>query len=145
MSELLNRIKNSIEDGLEIARKNALSLVDIAEDYGKTAKIKYDIFQLESSKKRKMELLGETVFPFLIENNTKALEKHETLIYLLDSIKSINNQIELARKSLQELVESDWEGARKHEREELRNQINEVEREIEERIKALKIVKESII
>jgi vacuolar-type H+-ATPase subunit I/STV1 len=145
MSELLNRISKTIEDGLGLAKKNALNLVDIAEDYGRTAKIKFDIFQLESAKKRKMELLGETVFPYLIQNNLEALKKHETLAYLLDSVKDINNKIQLENKSLQALTDLDYDDSKKKQREELRSQIDEVEREIEERIKALKIVKESLV
>ncbi len=144
MSDLLNRIKKSIEEGMDVAKANAQGLKEMAEEYGKTAKLKYDIFQLENSKKRKMELLGETVFPFLVENNTAGLKKHETLIYLLDSIKNIDNQIELNQKALQDITEGDTEDARRQERDDLRNQINEIEKDIEEKIKALKIVKESI-
>jgi uncharacterized protein YdhG (YjbR/CyaY superfamily) len=39
----------------------------------------------------------------------------------------------------------DYDDSKKKQREELRSQIDEVEREIEERIKALKIVKESLV
>ena len=144
MAEFIEKLKKTIEGSLDTARNNAQNLKEIAEEYSKIAKLKFELHQLQSSKKRKMELLGETVYPFLIENKIDDLKKHETLQVLLDEIKNINNEIELTQKSIKDLYNRSKTESKIHERQQLKNQINDVEKEIESRIEEIKSVKESL-
>ena len=100
--------------------------------------------QLQSSKRRKLQLLGETVYPFMAENKVDALKTHETLPVLLDEIKNLDNQIELTQKSITNVAKDLKEETRIKNQEELRDQIGELESEIEERIQELKIVKDAL-
>ncbi|MEJ2055544.1 MAG: hypothetical protein P8X42_16635, partial [Calditrichaceae bacterium] len=129
---------------LDRAKNNAQSLKDTAEDLGKVARLKYDLHQLSSSKRKKLQLLGETVYPFLNENKVDDLKTHESLPVLIDEIKDLGNQIELTQKSLEEVQQQSKEESKPVNQEDLRNQINELESEIESRIEELKIVKETL-
>jgi hypothetical protein len=142
MADLLNKIRQVLEDGLDTAKHNAQNLKEAAEDYSKTARIKLEIHQLRNSMKKKIFLLGETVMPFLSENNFDGLKKHETLPVLVDSIKNIQNEIDLANKSLEEISMA---GSEENEKKtgEVKEQIENLEKEIETKIEELNEVKNS--
>ncbi|HGY56959.1 MAG TPA: hypothetical protein ENK44_14720 [Caldithrix abyssi] len=144
MSDLISKLKKTIEESLDTARNNAQSLKELAEEYGKVARLKFELYQLQNAKKKKLELLGETVFPFLTENNYDGLRRHETLQILLDDIKNTNNEIELTQKAIEEAGEKDTTTEQSEEQEELKKKIEEVEGEIESRLNELKIVKQAI-
>jgi len=144
MSDLISKLKKTIEESLDTARNNAQSLKEMAEEYGKVARLKFDLYQLQNAKRKKLELLGETVFPFLTENNFDGLKKHETLPMLLDDIKNTDNEIELTLKAINEAGERESESETNEEKEDLKKKIEEVEGEIESRLNELKIVKEAI-
>ena len=144
MSDLISKLKKTIEESLDTARNNAQSLKEMAEEYGKVARLKFDLYQLQNAKRKKLELLGETVFPFLTENNFDGLKKHETLQMLLDDIKNTNNEIELTLKAIHEAGERESESETSEEKEDLKKKIEQVEGEIESRLNDLKIVKEAI-
>ncbi|MBN2425121.1 MAG: hypothetical protein JXR46_10590 [Calditrichaceae bacterium] len=144
MNDLIDKIRKTLEDSLETAKENAQNLKEIAEEYGKTARLKFELYQLQSSRKKKMELLGETVFPFINEKNYTDLKKHETLQVIIDNIKSLDNDIELTRKALELQRNPDKKQSRELNKEELQNQINEVEKEIESRINELRAVKDAL-
>lgn len=144
MTDFFDKVKKTIEQSLDRAKVNAQSLKDTAEDLGKVARLKYDLHQLSSSKRRKFQLLGETVYPFLNENKVDDLKKHESLPVLLDEIKDLGKQIELTQKSIDEVQQQSKDESKPVNQEDLRNQINELESEIESRIEELKIVKESL-
>ncbi|HID37964.1 MAG TPA: hypothetical protein EYP36_00420 [Calditrichaeota bacterium] len=144
MSDLISKLKKTIEESLDTARNNAQSLKELAEEYGKVARLKFDLYQLQNAKRKKLELLGETVFPFLTENNFDGLKKHETLQILLDDIKNTNNEIELTLKAINEAGERDRESQTSEEKEDLKKKIEDVEGEIETRLNELKIIKETI-
>ena len=65
MTEFLDKIKKTIEQSLDLAKNNAQSLKETAEEMSKVARLKFDLHQLQSSKRRKLQLLGETVYPFM--------------------------------------------------------------------------------
>jgi len=144
MTDFFDKIKKTIEMSLDRAKNNAQSLKDTAEELGKVAKLKYDLHQLNLSKRKKLQLLGETVYPFLNENKVDDLKKHESLPVLIDEIKDLGNQIELTQKSIEEVQQQSREESKPVNQEDLRNQINELESEIESRIEELKIVKETL-
>jgi len=141
MADLLNKIRQVLEDGLDTAKHNAQNLKEAAEDYSKTARIKLEIHQLRNSLKKKIFLLGETVMPLLSENNYDGLKKHETLPVLIDSIKSIQNEIDLANKSLEEISKAEDEADSSQKSGEVKEQIEDLEKEIENKIEELNEVK----
>ena len=144
MTDFFDKVKKTIEQSLDRVKINAQGLKDTAEELGKVARLKYDLHQLNISKKKKLQLLGETVYPFLNENKVDDLKTHESLPVLIDEIKDLGNQIELTQKSIEEVQQQSKEEAKPINQEDLRNQINELESEIESRIEELKIVKESL-
>ena len=143
MADFINKIKKTIEDSFDLAKNNAQNFKEFAGEYGKSARLKFDIVQLKSSKKKKMNLLGETVYPFLLEHNYDGLKNHETLLVLIDDIKLLQNEIELTEKELGQISE---EPAHRPEfdRQQVRDQIDDLESQIEERIKDLKNMKEAL-
>jgi len=141
MTKLLNKVRHIVEEGLDNARQNARTIKDIADDYSKTTRLKFEIHQLRSALKKKIYLLGETVLPYLAENNLNGLKKHETLPVLIDNIKNLQNEIGLAEKNLQELGEEEQKAVQPNE---LKEQIKELEKEIEIKISKLKDVKKAL-
>lgn len=144
MSDIIEKIKRTIEDSLQTAQSNAHNLKDLAEDMGRTARLRLDLFQLQNSKKKKFELLGETVFPYLSQKKYDALKKHETLPILIDSINKLDEDISILKKKLASQAEQDTGVDRTKEHKELHKQITDLEKEIEARIQELKIMKESL-
>jgi hypothetical protein len=144
MKDILDKIKTTSEQFIERIKTNAKDLRGSAEDLSKVTRLKFELRHLKLSKKRKYQLLGETVYPFLDENKVDALKTHETLPVLMDEIKSLSNQIELINKSIEEISETSKDSSKVLNREDLRGKIQELEEEIESRLEELKIVKEAI-
>ncbi len=144
MSDFIEKIKRTIEDGLQTAQSNARNLKDLAEDMGRTARLRLDLYQLQNSKKKKLELLGETVFPYLSKKKFDGLKKHETLPILIDGINKVDQDIVLLKKKLATQAEQDTAADKTKEHRELHKQITDLEREIESRIQELKIMKDSL-
>ncbi len=144
MSDLIERLRKALEESLETAKHNAQNLKEIAEEYGKVARLKFELHQIQTSRKKKMELLGETVFPFLNENRYTDLKNHETLQVILDNIKNLDNDIELTQKNLESLRSQTNATEPEKDEEELKNEIKKVEKEIESRIKELRAVKDAL-
>ncbi len=145
MTEILDKLKKVLEDGYGVVRTNAQNVRDVAEEYSKIARLRFHLYQLQNARQKKLELLGSTVYPFLLENNFEGLQKHETMQILLDGIKNIENQIELTQKKISEHSEKESETKEDNSKhQDLQKQINELEDEIEARLKELKIVKEAI-
>mgnify|MGYP005842946249 CR=1 FL=1 len=144
MKDIIQKIKTTGEHVIKRIKINVKDLKDSAEDLSKITRLRFELRQLKLSKKRKYQLLGETVYPFLNENKVDALKTHETLPVLIDEIKSLSNQIELINKSIEELSEAGEESGKVLNRDDLRGKIQELEEEIESRLEELKIVKEAI-
>jgi len=143
MSDFINRIKKNLEDSFDIAKNNAQNFKEIAGEYSKTARLKLELAQLSNAKKKKTTLLGETVYPFLLEQNFDGLKAHETLRVIIDEIKQVQNEIDLNQKKLDALGEKS-EPRPEFDRNQVRDQIQELEDQIESRIKDLKNVKEAL-
>ncbi len=142
MADLVSKIKKAIEDTLETAKGNAQSLKEIAQDYGKTARLKFELHQLKISKRKKFELLGKTVFPYLVANDYKGLKKHETLSVLLDDIKNIINQIQLTQNELEQHLKNTEAAGKPEPKEKIKKEIQQIESEIESRLEEIKKIQE---
>jgi len=143
MADLMTKLRKTLEESINLARDNASNFKGLAEEYGKAARLKFEIHQLKTSRKKKITLLGETVYPFLLKNDFEGLKKHETLGVLIDDIKILNNEIELTENAIKLLNVKDEE-QQKISHQELQGQILELEDQIETRIKELKMVKEAL-
>jgi hypothetical protein len=144
MADLIKKIKIVLEDGLDTFKSNASSLKEITEDFSKTTKLRFELYQLQNSKRKKLELLGDTVYPFLIKNDFKGLKEHETLQVLLDEIKNYGNEIELIKKKLDDFAQENRNQSPESVRASLQTQIDELEDDIEDKIKELKTIKDNI-
>jgi len=142
MADLVSKIKKAIEDTLETAKSNAQSLKEIAQDYGKTARLKFELHQLKISKRKKYELLGKIVFPYLVANDYQGLKKHETLNVLLDDIKNIINQIQLTQNELEQHLKNTEAAGKPEPKEKIKKEIQKIESEIESRLEEIKKIQE---
>ena len=144
MADLLSKIKIVLEDGLDTFKANASNLKDITEDFSKTTKLRFELYQLQNAQKKKLYLLGETVYPYLIKNDYKGLKVHESLQVILDEIKNYGNEIELIKRQLDDLAKENRNQSPESLRASLQTQIDELESDIEEKIKELRTIKENI-
>lgn len=145
MSDFLDKLKKNVEVSYSAIRINANNLKETAGEYGRIAKLKFEIFQLNSSRDKKMALLGSTVYPYLLENNPEALKSHETLPILLDDIKNISNQIELIQIAIDDISQNEKQAYKKlRDHTKIRKEIEELEKQIETHLKELKNVKDSL-
>ena len=144
MTDFFDRFKKTFEDGLEVVRQNAMSLKDVAEEYSKVAKLKFELYQMKSARDKKLILLGESVYPYLLQNDHKGLKSHETLATVVNDIKNMNDQIELLQNAIEEMGEKEKEDKGRDDKEHLRDQITNLEKEIEKRLKEIKDMKEEL-
>ena len=56
MTDFFDKVKKTIEQSLDRAKVNAQGLKDTAEEMGKVARLKFDLHQLSSSKRKKLQL-----------------------------------------------------------------------------------------
>jgi hypothetical protein len=143
MSDFLDKLKKSAEGSYSTVRNNAVNLKDIAEDYGKIAKLKFELHQLKLVHEKKFALLGKTVFPYLLENNTTALKTHETLQMLLDEIKNIGNQVELVQHAISDISIRE-KTPTVQDNKKLHSEIELLEQQIEEQLKELQATKKAL-
>lgn len=145
MSEFLDKIKKSVEDGYSTLRINAINLTETAGEYGKIAKLKFELHQLKSSSEKKLTLLGSTVYPYLLENNADALKSDETLVALLDDIKNNSNQMELLQKAIEDISTREKVEKKKiRDHEKMRKEIEDLEQQIEAHLKDIQAVKRTL-
>ncbi len=143
MADLLTKIRKALEDSLDTAKTNAQNLKDIAQDYGKAARLKFELHQLKINKRKKLELLGKTVFPFLVSNDFKGLKKHETLQVIIDDLKNIINEIQLTQNELDLHLSKKAEGEESPEpQQKVKEEIKQIENEIESRLEEIKQIQE---
>lgn len=143
MADILVKIRKAIEESLENARANAQGLKEIAEDYGKTARLKFELHQLKLNERKKFELLGKTVFPFLITNDYSGLKKHETLRVILDDLKNVQNEIQLTQNELEQHLSKNEGKEEPKPKQKVQEEIKQIESEIESRLEEIKKIRES--
>ncbi len=143
MADLLVKIRKAIEESLENARANAQGLKEIAEDYGKTARLKFELHQLKLNERKKFELLGRTVFPFLVTNDYTGLKKHGTLRVILDDLKNVQNEIQLAQNELEQHLSKKEREQEEKPHQKVEEEIKKIESEIESRLEEIRKIRES--
>lgn len=144
MSDFITRLKKSVEESYDSLRTNAGSIKDVAEEFSKIAKLKFELYQLDGVREKKLTLLGRSVYPFLLENNFDGLRNHETLPILLDEIKSHSNQIELIQHAIKDISQKGPKPINGEDKQNMRNEIDALEKQIEARLNDLKAVKEAL-
>jgi hypothetical protein len=144
MTDFFDRFKKTFEEGLETVRDNAMNLKDVAEEYSKVAKLKFELFQTKSARDKKLTLLGNTVYPYLLENDHKGLKAHDTLATLVKDIKSLNDQIDLLEAAVKDMTDKSKDEGEKQDKEHLKKQITNLEKDIEARLKEIKVMKEEL-
>ena len=137
MSEFVEKLKKSIEDGYDTVKMNASGLKEIAEDFSKIAKLKFEHYQLKTARDKKFNLLGTTVYPYLLEGNYNDLKGHETILMLLDEIKNLTNQIELLHHAIVDISAREKKEPKIQNKEDLKKEIERLEDHLSE-IKAVK-------
>ncbi len=144
MTDFFDRFKKTFEEGLDTVRDNAMSLREVAEEYSKVAKLKFELYQTKSSRDKKLTLLGSTVYPYLLENDHKGLKAHDTLATVVKDIKNLNDQIDLLESAVEDMTDKSKESDKKQDKEHLKNQISSLEKDIEARLKEIKVMKEEL-
>lgn len=145
MTDFLDKLKKGVEESYSTIRLNASNLKETAGEYGRIAKLRFEMFQLNAAREKKMALLGSTVYPYLLENNPQALKSHETLPMLLDDIKNISNQIELVQIAINDISKNEKQAYQKlRDHAKIRNEIESLEEQIETHLRELKHVKKKL-
>ncbi len=144
MNDFISRLKKSVEDSYDSLRMNAGSIKDVAEEFSKIAKLKFELYQLDGVREKKLTLLGKSVYPFLLENNLDGLKEHETLPVLLDEIKNHSNQIELIQHAIKDISQKGPKPITGEDKQNIRIEIDALEKQIEARLNDLKAVKEAL-
>ncbi|RMH60253.1 MAG: hypothetical protein D6677_14015 [Calditrichaeota bacterium] len=144
MKDLLEKLKKGVEESFDALRDNAVSIKDIAGDYGKIAKLRFEKHQLQSAREKKLTLLGKTIYPYMLENRPEHLREHETLPMLVDEIKNLDNQIELLQLAIKDIAAREIQKTRRTEKEALYRQIEALEEQIEKRLNELKAVRDAL-
>ncbi len=144
MKDILDKLKKSVEDSFDVLRSNAVNIKDVAEDYGKIAKLRFEKHQLQSAREKKFTLLGKTVYPYLLENRPEQLREHETLPMLVDEIKNFDNQIELLHLAIKDISAREKRITTEKDKDAVYKQIEALEEKIEQRLNELKAVREAL-
>jgi hypothetical protein len=145
MSDFLEKLKKSVEDGYSAIRINAINIKETAGEYSKIAKLKFELYQLNSTREKKMALLGKTVYPYLLENNEDALKTHETLQMLLDEIKNISNQVELLQRAIEDISQKEkTENKKIQDYDKMRKEVEDIEKQIEAHLIEIQEVKQKL-
>ncbi len=69
MKSLLDKIKQTLEEGYDYLHDSATIVIDKAEDFGKISKLKFEVKQLSANTEKKLTILGDAIYPYLLKNN----------------------------------------------------------------------------
>lgn len=144
MTDFISRLKRSVEDSYDNLRSSAVSIKDVAEEFSKIAKLKFELYQLDGVREKKLTVLGKSIYPFLLENNFEGLKNHETLPVLLDEIKNHSNQIELIQHAIKDITQKGPKPVSGEDKQNIRSEIEALEKQIEARLNDLKAVKKAL-
>ncbi len=144
MSDFVEKLKKNIEEGYDTVKMNASGLREIAEDFSKVAKLKFELYQLKTARDKKFNLLGTTVYPYLLEGNYTGLKGHETILMLLDEIKNLTNQVELLHHAIMDISARDKKEPKIQNKDDLKKEIERLEEQIEKHLSEIKAVKTAL-
>ena len=141
MTTLLDKIRETLEEGYDYFRDTANVAIDRAEDFGKISKLKFEKKQLSSQAEKKLTILGDALYPYLLKNDFDALKDNAAIKSILDEIQELNNKIEDKQKQVDKVVAENEKITKDKEEEKIQKNIEVLEKEIEERMEVLKKLK----
>ena len=137
MTSILDKIRKTLEEGFDIFRDSAAGVIEKAEDIGKVSKLKFEIKQLSSNLEKKLTLLGDTVYPFLKDENYDALKDHEGLKAILEDIQGLQEEIDAKEKEMKKIISENEALQKSRVEQKIQSRIKELEKEIEEKMKEI--------
>jgi hypothetical protein len=141
MTSLLDDIRKTLEEGYDVVRDSASTMIEKAEDFGKISKIKFEIRQISSNVEKKLTILGDAVFPHLLKNDVETLKDNPAIKLLVEELQDLNKQIDDKQKEVDQLIEESKQQTKEKDHEKLQTKIETIEKEIEERMEVLKKLK----
>ena len=141
MTTLLDKIRETLEEGYDYFRDTATVAIDKAEDFGKISKLKFEVKQLSSQAEKKLTILGDALYPYLLKNDLEALKENAAIKSILDEIQELNSKIEDKQKQIDKVVAENEKITKEKEEEKIQKNIEVLEKEIEERMNVLKELK----
>jgi hypothetical protein len=137
METLLDKIKKTLEEKYDVVKDGASSMIEKAEDFGKISKIKFEIRQLSINVEKKLTVLGDAVLPHLIKNDVESLKDNPAIKLVVEEIQDVNKQIDDKQKEMDIVVAENEQVVKIKEQEKLSLKIDELEKEIEQRMEEL--------
>lgn len=141
MTTLLDKIRETLEEGYDYFKDTANIAIEKAEDFGKISKLKFEMKQLSSQAEKKLTILGDALYPYLLKNDVDALKDNAAIKSILDEIQDLNKKIEDKQKQIDKVVSENAEITKEKEHEKIQKNIEVLEKEIEERMQVLKELK----
>lgn len=141
MTTLLDKIRETLEEGYDYFRDTASVAIDKAEDFGKISKLKFEVKQLSSQVEKKLTILGDALYPYLLKNDVESLKDNAAIKSILDEIQELNNKIDEKQKQIDKVVTENEKITKEKEQEKIQRNIEILEKEIEERMEVLKELK----
>ena len=141
MTTLLDKIRETLEEGYDYFRDTANVAIDKAEDFGKISKLKFEVKQLSSQAEKKLTILGDALYPYLLKNDVEALKDNAAIKSILDEIQELNTKIEDKQKQVDKVVSENEKITKEKEEGKIQKNIEILEKEIEERMNLLKELK----
>ena len=138
MTSLLDQIKKTLEEGYDVVRDSASTMIDKAEDFGRISKLKFEIRQIGSNVEKKLTVLGDAVFPHLLKNDVETLKDNPAIKLLVEELQDLNKQMSDKQKDVDKLVEETKQLSKEKDQEKLQSRVAILEKEIEERMAMLK-------
>jgi hypothetical protein len=141
MTTLLDKIRQTLEEGYDYFRDSANIAIEKAEDFGKISKLKFEVKQLSSNVEKKLTILGDALYPYLLKNDVDALKDNAAIKSILDEIQELNKKIEDKQKQVDKIVSENEKITKEKEQGKIQKNIEVLEKEIEERMDVLKELK----
>jgi predicted RNase H-like nuclease (RuvC/YqgF family) len=141
MTTLLDKIRETLEEGYDFFRDTATVAIDKAEDFGKISKMKFEIKQISSQTEKKLTILGDALYPYLLKNDVEALKNNAAIKTIVDEIQELNKKIENKQKEVDKVVSENEKIVKEKEEEKIQKNIEILEKEIEERMNVLNELK----
>lgn len=138
MASLLDQIKKTLEEGYDVVRDSASTMIDKAEDFGRISKLKFEIRQIGSNVEKKLTVLGDAVFPNLLKNDVETLKDNPAIKLLVEELQDLNKQMSDKQKEVDKLVEETKQVTKEKDQEKFQARIAILEKEIEDRMSMLK-------
>jgi polyhydroxyalkanoate synthesis regulator phasin len=134
MTTLLEKIRKTLEEKYDYFRDNANTVMERAEDFGRISMLKFEIKQMSASVERKLAVLGDAVFPHLLSGDLSPLQDNPAVKLVLEEIQELNRQIDAKHKEMNQIIQSNETEIRLREHGEMKKRIEELEKEIEDRM-----------